>query len=142
MEWTAYLPALAGGALIGVAAALVLSTIGRVAGVAGIAARAMLHPGDRHWRLAFLVGLIGTGAVWASYDAAAFQFAPSRSMGALVAAGLLVGFGTRLGNGCTSGHGVCGLARLSRRSLVATCTFMGTAIATVALIRGLFGGAL
>jgi uncharacterized membrane protein YedE/YeeE len=122
-------PGLAGGALIGLGAALLLGSIGRIAGISGIASGALEGArGDRAWRIAFLAGMMVAGAL-------ALQFlpAPPRAQtgptALLLSAGFLVGFGTRLGNGCTSGHGVCGLARLSRRSLAAVATFMACAMA-------------
>jgi uncharacterized membrane protein YedE/YeeE len=122
-----------GGALIGIAGALVLVAHGRIAGISGIVGgllqRATL---DRAWRLAFLGGLAASGMV-ASIVAPGAIGAPMRSTGAVVVAGLLVGFGTRLGSGCTSGHGVCGLSRWSRRSLVAVATFMTTGAITAIL---------
>lgn len=134
-----YLAALLGGACIGLAAFLLLVTTGRVAGVSGIAS-GLVPParGDAGWRLAFVAGLVGGGLVLA-------RFVPVGPVGApaapamLAAAGLLVGFGTRLGGGCTSGHGVCGVAALRWRSIVATAVFMATGIATVAVLRHLVG---
>jgi hypothetical protein len=131
---------LVGGALIGLAAALLLLGSGRIAGISGIL-KGSLFPeaGDLGWRLAFLVGLpLGAWlATQASADAMGFTLdaGPAR----LVCAGLLVGFGSALGNGCTSGHGVCGISRGSRRSLVATAVFMLTGIATVLATRHLLG---
>jgi uncharacterized membrane protein YedE/YeeE len=134
--WTS----LAGGILIGLASAIVLFTQGRVAGVSGICG-AVLRPtaGDWAWRVAFVAGLVGSGALLSPSFPAAFSTAGVPSSGWLIAAGLLVGFGTRLGNGCTSGHGVCGVARMSPRSLMATGTFMFTAGVTVYLMRHLLG---
>lgn len=128
--------ALAGGALIGAAASLLLLLNGRVAGISGIVA-ALLSPvrGEIAWRLAFVAGLLGGGLLLAFAWPAAFASAAERSPGMLVLAGLLVGYGTRLGSGCTSGHGVCGIGRLSPRSLVATVVFMATGIAAVYLSR-------
>jgi hypothetical protein len=132
--------ALAGGALIGLAAALLLWSIGRIAGISGIVNGIVEGArGDRAWRIAFIAGMMIAGA-------ATLQFvpAPARAQtGAtpiLLIAGLLVGFGTRMGNGCTSGHGVCGLGRLSRRSLAAVVTFMAAGMATVYVMRHLAGG--
>lgn len=134
--------ALAGGLLIGSAAALLLILSGRIAGVSGMAASAM-RIADRGppWSqaAAFVLGL-PLGA-WAM---AAFVRSPNlvvtSSAPLLVAAGLLVGYGTRLGNGCTSGHGVCGMARLSPRSIAATLTFMAAGFATVFAVRHMVGG--
>jgi uncharacterized protein len=130
-----------GGALIGLAATLLMLLTGRIAGISGILGGCItMTGGDRAWRLAFLGGLIVaplTGAV-AGYSLAAPQMPASYAV--IVAAGLLVGFGTRLGGGCTSGHGVCGIARLSPRSMIATAVFMVTAILVVALTRHVLGG--
>jgi len=133
--------ALAGGALIGLAAAVLLLFGGRVAGVSGITGGLLrLVPGDMGWRIAFLAGLMigvwGFGAAGGSL--AEIQIAAD--WGLLIGGGLLVGFGTRLGGGCTSGHGVCGISRFSRRSVVATVVFMGTAVATVYLVRHVVSG--
>ena len=127
------LPALLGGALIGLAATLLYAGIGRIAGISGILGNAFEQAVERGWRVAFLLGLIGGAGAWFTFsDAPVRQGFP---LPWLLAAGLLVGFGTRLGNGCTSGHGICGLARLSRRSLVAVLAFMASGIATVYLLR-------
>ena len=127
---------LLGGALIGLSASLLLWSIGRIAGISGIVNGLGTAPrSDRAWRAAFLVGLMAAGAVAMQF----LPYAPSRPQSAstpiLLLAGLLVGFGTRMGGGCTSGHGVCGLGRLSWRSLAAVLTFMLTAIATVFVMR-------
>jgi uncharacterized protein len=123
--------AVAGGAMIGAASALLLLTHGRIAGISG-ALGSLLPPGaarDRDWRLAFLGGLLAAGVVAAAIAPDAVG-ASVRSTPAVIVAGLLVGFGTRLGSGCTSGHGVCGVSRLSTRSLVAVATFMTTGAIT------------
>ena len=129
---------LAGGVLIGLAAALMLLGAGRIAGVSGIAARAFgIGTGSmpRAGAWAFVIGLpLGALVVAVLSGAAAPAFAGPLP---LVLAGLMVGVGTRLGSGCTSGHGVCGMSRLSQRSLVATATFMATGIATVAAMNAL-----
>ena len=130
---------LAGGAMIGAGAVVLLGSIGRVAGISGIASGALEGArGDRAWRAAFLAGMMLAGALVLQFVAAParVQTGPAAL---LLSAGFLVGFGTRLGNGCTSGHGVCGLARLSRRSLVAVVTFMGLAMATTFLLRHVVG---
>lgn len=132
---------LAGGALIGLAAALYLLLNGRIAGITGILASATgLQPGSaRTLSLGFLAGLLlGSAAAMAWIRTPDIEIDASTPM--LIVAGLLVGFGTRWGSGCTSGHGVCGLARLSPRSLVATLTFMGVAATTVFVLRHLIGG--
>ncbi|MDZ4137355.1 putative membrane protein YedE/YeeE [Porphyrobacter sp. MBR-155] len=129
---------LAGGVLIGLAAALMLLGAGRIAGVSGIAARAFgIGAGSmpRRGAWAFLIGLpLGALIVMGMTGAAEPSFAGPVP---LIIAGLIVGIGTRLGGGCTSGHGVCGMSRLSQRSLVATATFIATGIATVAIMNGL-----
>jgi len=127
---------LAGGMLIGLSAAAVLLFLGKVAGISGIAGGLLgAAPGDRFWRAAFLAGLLGGGALLRAIDPATVRFGLERSLVTIAAAGLLVGYGTRLGNGCTSGHGVCGVARGSRRSIVATTTFMIVGMLTVLLAR-------
>lgn len=133
---------LVGGTLIGIAATLLLLFTGRIAGISGIVA-GLFHPrqGDRGWRLAFVAGMFGAGALIASMWPAAFAIEISRPTWLLVVAGLLVGFGSRLGNGCTSGHGVCGLSRLSPRSLAVTLTFMTTGVLAATATRILGGGA-
>lgn len=128
-----YVQGLAGGALIGAASALLLLTHGRVAGISGIASGTLInHGGERHWRLAFVAGLVLAGLGAAAFAPQAVGAAP-RSLLVVAIAGLLVGVGTRLGNGCTSGHGVCGLSRGSRRSFVAVVTFMATAAITATI---------
>lgn len=133
---------LLGGLLIGTSAALLLLGQGRIAGITGILGEALRgRRGDVGWRLLFLAGLIGGGSVLRLGWPGAFGGHLGLPPAALIAAGLLVGFGTRMGNGCTSGHGVCGVARLSRRSIVATCVFMATGALTVLLVRQAQGGA-
>ena len=135
------LASLAGGVLIGLSAALLWATHGRIAGITGIVAGLFRsRAADLEWRLSFIAGLLGGGRLIAWAWPAAFGTRAPRSALALVAGGLLVGFGTRLGNGCTSGHGVCGVARLSLRSLVATIVFMAAGVATVAVTRRLLAG--
>ena len=132
-----WLLALGGGAMIGAASALLFSTHGRIAGISGIVG-ALVPPTstrDRDWRVAFLVGLLAAGMI-AGFAAPAAVGASVRSLPVVVVAGLLVGFGTRLGSGCTSGHGVCGLSRLSIRSLIAVATFMATGAATAIVAGG------
>ncbi|MGH7933068.1 MAG: YeeE/YedE family protein [Candidatus Binataceae bacterium] len=134
---------LAGGILIGLAAGAMLLFDGKLAGISGIAA-GVLRPvkGDMLWRGCFLGGLIAGGAILRVADPHVFAFTISRSLGAVAVAGLLVGFGTRLGNGCTSGHGICGISRLSTRSLVATACFIATGAVTVFVVNHLLGGSL
>jgi len=132
--------ALAGGVLIGIAASLLLVANGRVAGISGMLGGLLLpRRGDILWRALFLVGLVVAG--WVAFAIAPLSFGASPAgFAGLALAGLLVGAGTRICNGCTSGHGVCGLSRLSVRSLIATVTFIAAGVITVAVVR-LFGGA-
>lgn len=127
--------ALAGGALIGLAAAMFVLLNGRIAGISGVLG-GLLNPvrGDIAWRSAFVIGIIVAPLAYALV-AALPQPRIDSGYGALIAAGLLVGIGTRYGSGCTSGHGVCGLSRLSPRSLVATVAFMAAGFITVYVIR-------
>jgi uncharacterized membrane protein YedE/YeeE len=131
-----------GGAMIGLAAALMLLGAGRIAGVSGLAARAIsLTKGDAPiaLALAFIIGLpLGALLFQSGFGPIESRFSPSPPL--LIAGGLLVGFGTRLGSGCTSGHGVCGMSRFSRRSIVATLTFMASGMATVAVANRLGWG--
>ncbi len=133
--------ALVGGVLIGVAAVLLMLFLGRIAGISGIIG-GVLKPtqNDVAWRLAFVFGLliapIGVWAVTGSQPIVTVQ----ASTPLLLAAGLLVGLGTRIGSGCTSGHGVCGMARLSRRSILATVTFLAAGVTTVSVMRHILGG--
>ncbi|PWC88672.1 YeeE/YedE family protein [Azospirillum sp. TSH100] len=133
---TGPIEALAGGALIGAAAAGMLLVNGRIAGISGILARAV-RPGAAPWQWAFVAGLLAAGLaarLSGIEPAPAFVLQP---VPMLIAAGLIVGIGTRIGSGCTSGHGVCGLANLSPRSLVATLVFMAVAAAAVFVTRHL-----
>ncbi len=141
MDWNAFNPfgALAGGALIGLASLLLLLLIGRISGISGILGGTLQQPNsDTGWRLAFLVGLVAGAGLMAKYLGG---FQPTQVTGTLglAIAGLLVGFGTRLGAGCTSGHGICGLARLSPRSLAAVLIFMASAMITIFVLRHLIG---
>ena len=141
IDWNAFTPAsaLAGGAIIGAAAALFALLNGRIAGVSGILG-GLLRPasGDISWRAAFVAGLLAAPLVYG-----AFALLPDvhvdTGYGGLLAAGLLVGIGTRYGSGCTSGHGVCGISRLSPRSIVATLVFMAAGFATVFAVRHVIG---
>src|SRR5687768_11992221 len=139
IDWTAFTPwsALAGGAMIGAAALLFAVLAGRIAGISGIVG-GMLRParGDFAWRAAFVAGLVAV-PLFLQAARGGFEVDIQTSDAILVVAGLLVGFGSRLGSGCTSGHGVCGLARRSPRSLVATLVFMGAGFVTVAITRHL-----
>ena len=139
LDWNAFTPgpALVGGLLIGLAAAVLVLLAGRIAGISGIVG-GLLRPaaGDRAWRLAFIAGLLASPWAYA-WLAGPMQPRIDAGWGGLLAAGLLVGIGTRYGAGCTSGHGVCGLSRLSPRSAVATAVFMATGFATVFVLRHL-----
>lgn len=130
-DWTG---GLGGGVVLGLAAALALALDGRIAGISGILGGLLTTPGDRPWRLAFLVGLPAGAGLYALIAGGLPQQLQA-SPPVLIAAGLLVGAGTRLGSGCTSGHGICGLARRSPRSLAATAVFMGVAMGTVFVVR-------
>lgn len=137
---TAFTPAaaLVGGALIGLAATLLYAGIGRIAGISGILNQSIETRDDRGWRVAFLAGLIIAASLWLSVSGAMPR--DGFPLPWLIVAGVLVGFGTRLGNGCTSGHGICGLARWSRRSLLAVAVFMGAGMLTTYLMRHMLGG--
>lgn len=138
---TTWMIALAGGVLIGVSATLLLWLNGRVAGVSGILNGVMFPTaGDVSWRLMFLLGLVAAAGLYMALVPGAPLPRTDYPRVALIVAGVLVGFGTRMGNGCTSGHGVCGLGRLSLRSLVAVLTFMAAAVATTFLVRHVWSG--
>jgi uncharacterized membrane protein YedE/YeeE len=142
IDWTNFTPwaSLAGGVLLGIASALFILANGRILGISGILC-GLLRPkaGDAGWRIAFVLGMLAAPVTLQWLAPAGFLTAPRIEAGvaAVVVAGLLVGYGTRLGSGCTSGHGVCGLSRLSPRSLVATGTFMAAGFAIVFVIRHL-----
>jgi hypothetical protein len=130
--------ALIGGALIGLAAALLWWALGRIAGVSNILGGVLMEPAnDNYWRVAFIAGLLvsGFGAMLLIPHAVHFEL--NAGAGQLLLAGLLVGFGTQMGAGCTSGHGVCGIGRLSARSIVATLCFIGSGMATVFVLKHL-----
>ena len=128
--------------MIGLASVWLLLAHGRIAGVSGIFSGALLpKPGDTAWRWAFVAGLIAAGLVDQAVFGAAALPGSGLSIGWIIAAGLLVGFGTRMGSGCTSGHGVCGLGRLSARSLVSVLVFLSTGMATTFVMRHVIGGA-
>jgi uncharacterized protein len=137
------LASLLGGVLIGLSASAMLLLDGKIAGISGILA-GVLKPvkGDTLWRVCFLTGLLAGGLLLKELLPGALEFGLIRPFPLLAIAGLLVGFGTRLGSGCTSGHGVCGISRLSPRSLVATATFIFTGALVVYLLNHLAGGAL
>ena len=143
MNWEAFTPwsALLGGALIGVAASILLLFSGRIAGISGVVGGLLLpKAGEVGWRLAFVIGLALASVTMLLLSPQSFGASP-RSLPLVVVAGALVGVGTRIGNGCTSGHGVCGLSRLSIRSLAATLTFMATGVLAATIARLLSGGA-
>jgi uncharacterized protein len=134
-------PALIGGVLIGLAASLFLLTHGRVAGISGLYGGLFRRGSDqRALRAAFLAGMLASGLVVRLLAPHALESSWTASLPVALVAGLLVGFGTQLGSGCTSGHGICGLSRGSLRSLVATGTFMLTGMVTVFIMRHLIGG--
>jgi uncharacterized protein len=146
IAWSSFTPwsALAGGGLIGLSASVLLLVNGRIAGISGILAGLVHAPGDRAWRLAFVSGLLAAaplaGLLLPQHVFPA-ALPPEMQEGLrLLVAGLLVGVGTRMANGCTSGHGVCGLARLSLRSLAAVAVFMGAAFAMVFVVRHVLPG--
>lgn len=134
------LSALLGGLLIGAAASLLLWLNGRIAGISSVLGRLLLwRAGDRAWRALFLLGLLLGAGAWAALGDLPQPQRSGLPLPLLLAAGLLTGYGTALANGCTSGHGVCGLARFSLRSLVATATFLGVAIVTTLVARHVWG---
>jgi uncharacterized membrane protein YedE/YeeE len=136
IDWTAFSPgsALLGGMLIGLAAAMFALLNGRIAGISGILGDLLQRAADRGWRIAFLLGLVVAPLAWRAV-APLPDIRVSAGWPLLVVAGVLVGLGTRYGAGCTSGHGVCGISRLSPRSIVATLTFMAAGFATVFVTR-------
>ncbi len=151
MDWSSSLQGLAGGVLIGLSATWLMATLGRIAGISGIIGNLITArpEGDSAWRVTFLLGIISgpivlmlLGGGLGNVAGAAGQVIgePAGGVALMLVAGLLVGLGTGLGSGCTSGHGVCGLSRLSVRSLVATLTFLVTAIITVYVVRHVVGG--
>ncbi|KHF17215.1 membrane protein [Vibrio parahaemolyticus] len=121
-----------GGILLGISATILLLVNGKIAGISGVM-NGIMSPkkGDYSWRLLFAVGMIAGGLISVLMLGVAVPSTANLSLGMVIAAGLLVGIGTRLGNGCTSGHGICGMGRLSKRSIVATCVFMAVAGLTV-----------
>lgn len=137
-----WIRAAVGGAMIGIAAALMFGLNGRIAGVSGVLGGLLFDrkAGDTPWRSLFLAGLVLGALLMGALRPDLAQSALQTGWVGMIAAGLIVGFGTRMGSGCTSGHGVCGIARLSRRSILATCTFMAAGFATVFVLRHLLGG--
>ncbi|MFU8803014.1 MAG: YeeE/YedE family protein [Bradymonadaceae bacterium] len=143
MENFTPIASLIGGILIGLSAAALMFFNGRVAGISGIFSGVLMpRTKDAAWKVFFIGGLVVGGIAMLAVQPHAFEFAIDRSLIALAVAGLLVGIGTQLGSGCTSGHGVCGLSRFSKRSLAATLTFMATGAITVYVINHVLGGAL
>jgi uncharacterized protein len=134
---------LTGGILIGLSASAMLLFDGKIAGISGIVA-GVLRPikGDTLWKACFLAGVLAGGLLLRVLLPHAFDFGVVRSSGVLALAGLLVGFGTRLGNGCTSGHGVCGVSRVSMRSIVATATFITSGAVVVFIVNHMLRGSL
>jgi len=144
IDWSHFTPyaSLAGGVVLGLAASLLMLVHGRVLGVSGIVAGLFFaKPGDRAWRAAFLLGMFAAPASYLRLAPPEWISAPriDASVLVVIVAGLLVGYRTRLGSGCTSGHGVCGLSRLSPRSLVATLSFMASGFVAVYLVRHVLG---
>lgn len=138
-SFTPYLSTL-GGALIGFSAVLLMWSAGRIAGISGIVAGAALESGEeRNWRVVFLLGLFLGAALAALASGALDDIKPLVSTPLLVVAGVLVGVGTSMGSGCTSGHGVCGISRFSQRSIIATCIFMLSGFVSVFVIRHVLG---
>jgi uncharacterized membrane protein YedE/YeeE len=135
------LEAIAGGSLIGAAAVALMAFHGRIAGMTGILTGAIDHKAaDRGWRIAFLLGAILAPALLVFVSGARVPFETNIPLWGVLLSGLMVGVGVTYGSGCTSGHGVCGMARLSARSIVATLTFMATTFVTVFVIRHVLGG--
>lgn len=139
----AYLPALAGGLILGLASALLFIANGRILGISGVLGGALrVRTREARWRWAFVLGMLIAGAIMAQVAPASFENPLQRSPGACLLAGILVGVGTQLGSGCTSGHGICGIGRLSKRSIFATPVFMASGAAMVLVVRHVFGGGL
>ena len=135
-----------GGALIGLSAVLLMALNGRIAGVSGIGSSVLppwterLDNNDLAWRLAFIIGIMMAPLLVQTVSGEAIQQTVSSNISLMVNAGLITGVGSGYGGGCTSGHGVCGMSRLSMRSIIATCTFMATAFMTVFITRHMVGG--
>jgi uncharacterized membrane protein YedE/YeeE len=144
MEITGFAPAAVGGGLIGLSAVLLMALNGRIAGVSGVVAGIMAPlrgegREDVSWRVAFIAGLLAAPLLFGFLGGETVAISIPHPAWMMAIGGLLVGYGTRLGSGCTSGHGVCGIARLSPRSLAATATFMASAVATVFVVRHMIG---
>jgi uncharacterized membrane protein YedE/YeeE len=136
----AYTTPLIGGLIIGLSSVALLLLLGRIAGISGIVWGAVSAQPDNAWRWLFVVGLLAGPLLYHGLSGVPYPTASALPWWQALLGGALVGFGTKMGSGCTSGHGVCGLGRLSPRSLVATLTFMATGIATVYVIRHVLGG--
>ncbi|MEZ0121833.1 MAG: YeeE/YedE family protein [Candidatus Reddybacter sp.] len=135
-----FLLALIGGGLVGLAAVMMMGLKGRIAGVSGILSGAFTESGERLWRILFVLGIVLGGAIPALISDSFVPPAPGSSTLLVIIGGLAVGLGTGLGSGCTSGHGICGISRLSPRSMVATCTFMAAGFICIFLLKHVFGG--
>jgi len=141
MDMFSPISATIGGALIGLSAVMLMALNGRIAGISGVFSGAVFgENGDRSWRLAFMLGLITAPALWTLQKGVQPNFDITNKLALIIAGGLLVGFGTRLGSGCTSGHGICGLSRLSPRSMISVALFMMAGMAMVALTKIMLGG--
>lgn len=141
MENFTPIASLIGGLLIGLSSAMLLAWSGRIAGISGIVGGSLVAPGpDAPWRVAFLSGLVAAGGLMMVVTPGSYANTLPTSVGLTGVAGLLVGIGTRMGSGCTSGHGVCGIGRLSPRSVLATITFVATGAATVFVALHVLGG--
>ena len=135
-----YTEPLIGGLVIGASAVAMLYFLGRIAGISGIVWGAVSRQSDGSWRWLFLAGLVIGPLLFHMLTTTPYPAASPLEWWHAIVGGLLVGFGVKLGSGCTSGHGVCGIGRLSKRSFIATCTFMATGIITVYVLRHLLGG--
>lgn len=141
IDWVNFTPfaSLLGGIILGLASALMLILFGRIMGISGIIGTALERPkNDTLWRLVFIAGLISSAVIFSPFVDIARTVPTETNVWVVALAGLLVGYGTRLGSGCTSGHGICGISRLSVRSLVATGIFMASGIMTVAIMQFVF----
>lgn len=143
MENFTPIASLAGGIIIGIASAIMLLYVGRIAGISGIFGGLLnAKKGDTAWRGMFIAGLLAGGLVLLAVYPDSLRIQVDRSLGAVIVAGLLVGIGSRLGSGCTSGHGVCGVGRVAPRSLVSVGVFMATGAATAIIVNHLLGGSI
>ena len=141
MENFTPLSASIGGAQIGLAVVLLMVLNGRIAGISGVVSGAVFaETGDKLWRFMFMLGLIAAPAIWMLAVGSVPPFEITKNWPLIIAGGLLVGFGTRLGSGCTSGHGVCGLSRLSLRSMLSVVVVMSAGMASVAIVKTILGG--